>query len=353
MFGGLRNLAVRRQTEPKKGSKVPRCLEIAAVALAAATLAAPSLASADCKLLLVAEFKLDPKSYSPIVGGEINGHPIKVLIDSGATFSGVSSYAVTRLELPTVEMAGMHAYGIGGDTQVYRAQVKDLKIGGFTLNGVNLFVSGDESRTGPAELILGEDMLSKVDTEFDLAHNAIRLFQPQGCTAPQLVYWGAAYSQADLLTWNPDEPAIQTHAYVNGKQILVELDSGAQQTVVDTTAADAAGIARPPASAATETFRGAGRQAVQSWTGRFDTFAIGDEKIAHVNVQVMPFGQSMTYNETGARTPRPLANRPAMFVGDDFLRAHRVFIDNEDHLILFSYQGGPVFSTSAVAAAAK
>jgi predicted aspartyl protease len=325
----------------------------AAVVLAAAALAAPSLASADCQLLQLAEFKLDPRSESPIVSGEINAHAVKVLIDSGAAFSGVSSFAVNRLGLPTIEMMGMHAHGDGGDTQVYRAQVKELKVGGFSMAGLNLFVSGDDSRAGPAELILGEDVLSKVDTEFDLAHNAIRLFQPKGCTAPQLVYWGAAYSQADLLPWNPNQPAIQTHAYINGKQILAELDSGAQQTIIDAAAADAAGVAQTPASAPTETFRGIGRQAVQSWTGRFDAFAIGDEKISHVNVQVMPFGQSMTYTEVGAHSPGPLANMPAMVIGDDFLRAHRVFIDNEDHLILFSYQGGPVFSTPPVAAAAK
>jgi len=247
----------------------------------------------------------------------------------------------------------LRAYGIGGDTPVYRAQVKVLKVGDLTRTSINIRVTGDDSRAGPAELILGEDVLSKVDAEFDLAHNAIRLFQPKGCTAPQLVYWGAAYSQAELLTWNPDQPAIQTHALVNGKQILAELDSGAEATVIDAAAADADGVARPTTAAPTETFRGMGRQPVQSWTGRLDNFAIGDEKIAHVNVQVLPFSRSMTYTETGARTPRPLENTPAMFLGDDFLRAHRVFIDNEDHLILFSYQGGPVFSTPPAATAAK
>ena len=208
-----------------------RSSKIAAAALAAATLAAPSLASAECKLLQIAEFKLDPNSYAPIVDGSINGHPVKVLIDSGATFSGMmTSFAVNRLGLPTIEMVGMRAYGLGGDTQVFRAHINELKIGAFTKNGLDLFVSGDDSRAGPAELILGEDVLSKVDTEFDLAHHAIRLFEPEGCAAPQLVYWGAAYSQAELLTWDARQPAIQTHAFINGKQILAELDSGAEHS---------------------------------------------------------------------------------------------------------------------------
>jgi predicted aspartyl protease len=323
---------------------------IAAAAIAATALAAPTLASADCKLLLLAEFKLDPASYSPIVEGEINARKVKVLIDSGATFSSVSSFAVERLGLPTIEMVGMRAYGIGGDTQLYRAHINELKIGAFSKTGLDLYVSGDDSRAGPAELILGEDVLSKVDTEFDLAHNAIRLFQPKGCAAPQLVYWGAAYSQADLLTWNPQQPAIQTRAMINGKQILAELDSGAGLSLVDATAADAAGVARPSAPSG-ETLHGNGPKTVQSWTGHFDSFAFGDEKIAHVSVQVLPFTRGMTYTQTGDLTPHQLDNTPSMFVGDDFLHAHRVFIDNEDHLILFSYQGGPVFNATTAQAA--
>jgi predicted aspartyl protease len=75
-----------------------------AAAAAVALLAAPTLASADCKLLQIAEFKLDPNSQAPIVDGSINGHPVRVLIDSGATFSGVSRHAAEQLGLPTVEM---------------------------------------------------------------------------------------------------------------------------------------------------------------------------------------------------------------------------------------------------------
>jgi predicted aspartyl protease len=321
-------------------------------ALACVVLAAPTLSRADCKLLQVAEFKLDPKSASPIVDGSIDGRPVKVLIDSGATFSGISAYEVNKLGLTAVEMVGMRAYGVGGDTQVFRTHINQLQVGTLIKSGLDLFVSGDKHQDGVA-VVIGEDVLSKVDTEFDLPDNAIRLFEPTGCSAPQLVYWGAAYSQADLLAWDIAAPAIQTHAFLNGKQVLAELDSGAGLSIVDVMAADADGVARPPAGAPTEAIRGEGRQLVQSWTGRFDTFAIGDEKISHVNIQVLPFVGGAAYAETGSKLPRRLENTPSMFIGDDFLRAHRVFIDNQDHLILFSYQGGPVFSTTQSAPSAK
>jgi hypothetical protein len=348
----LRNPAPRRHNCGRGISAMLKLNPLAGAALAL-VLCAPGLASADCKLLQIAEFKLDPQSLSPIVDGSINGHPVKVLIDSGATFSGISQYEINRLGLTKTEMVDMRAYGVGGDTQMYRTHIDQLQVGTLTKSNLDLFVSGDKNQPGPAGLVIGEDVLSKVDTEFDLPDNAIRLFAPKGCTAPQLVYWGAAYSQADMLTWNPEAPAIQTLAFVNGKQILAELDSGAETSFVDVIAADADGVARPAAGSPTAAIRGEGRKVVESYTGRFNTFAIGDEKIAHVNIQVLPFVSGMAYSETGSNLPRRLANTPSMFVGDDFLHAHRVFIDNQDHLILFSYQGGPVFSTPQGAAPAK
>jgi gag-polyprotein putative aspartyl protease/Aspartyl protease len=313
-------------------------------AVMAAILAVPACASADCKLLLLAEFKLDPNSYAPVVDGSINGHPVKVLIDSGAGFSMVTAHEAQALGLPTVEMRGMRAYGIGGDTQLYRAHISQLKIGDLQRANMDLYVAGDTSASWPFAIVLGEDFLSKVDVEFDLPDKAIRLFEPKGCTAPQLIYWGAAYSQAPLLPWDPLLPAIQTNAYINGKRLLAELDSGAERSVVDAVAADADGVSRPPPTAGAQPMQGMGPRPEQTWTGRFDSFAFGEEKISHVDIRVLQFSGGMTYSDTGTNIPRRLENTPSMFVGDDFLHAHRVFIDNQDHLILFSYQGGPVFS---------
>ena len=324
---------------------------IATAAAVAAALAAPTLASADCKLLLLAEFKLDPTSYSPIVEGEINARKVKVLIDSGSTFSSVSAFAVNRLGLPSIQMMGMRAYGIGGDRAVFRAHINELKIGAFTKTGLDLYVAGDDSQAGPAEIILGEDVLSKVDTEFDLAHNAIRMFEPEGCTAPQLVYWGAAYSQATLLPWGQYDPAIQTKAFLNGKELLAALDSGAEITLVDASVAEAVGVAQVGTNDKPGAIVGAGPKNEESWVGRFDSFAFGEEKIAHVSVRVAQIMRGRSYTEIGSNMLRHIEG-PAMFVGDDFLRAHRVFVDNEDHLILFSYQGGPVFNIAQSATTA-
>ena len=73
----------------------------------------------------------------------------------------------------------------------------------------------------------------------------------------------------------------------------------------------------------------------------------------HIGIQVVNLMRGMSYTETGSNLPRHIDNAPLMLIGDDFLRAHRVFIDNQDHLILFSYLGGRVFSTGQSAPSAK
>jgi predicted aspartyl protease len=329
-------------------------LHVAAIAaFAGVALSAPTIALADCKLLQIAEFKLDPNSYAPIVEGSINSHPVKVLIDSGAAFSGVVGSAADKLGLPTVEMVGMRAYGIGGDTQVYRAHIDRLKIDNLEKAGLDLYVVGDAHEALPYSMVLGDDVLSKVDVEFDLAHHAIRLFQPKGCSPPQLLYWGAAYSQAQLLSVAVNAPAMQARVLVNGKQVLAEIDSGAETSILDATTAAALGVARPAPSGDGRPIHGVGPKTLPSWTGRLDSFALGDEQIAHVSVQIVGFSGGMSVTDIGSHTPHRLEGTPAMFVGDDFLHAHRVFVDNEDHLILFSYQGGPVFNAAATARSAK
>ena len=321
-------------------------------AMACVAVAAPAMASADCKLIQIAQFKLDPHSASPLVDGTVNGHPVKVLLDTGSDFSEITYYETQKLGLPTSEMTGARAYGVGGSTQMYSAEINRLEVGDLARNNIVLLVAGDRHDASEVGVVIGDDVLSKADIEFDLAHNAIRLFEPKGCTSQQLVYWGAAYSQADLLPWERDAPRIQTQVLLNGKQTLAELDSGADTTFVDASVADADGASRSATDAPTGPIHGAGPTPEESWVGHFDSFGLGDEKISHVAIQVVNIMRGMSYTTTGDLTPRRVSSTQ-MYVGDDFLRAHRVFVDNQDHLILFSYQGGPVFSTAQSAPSVK
>jgi predicted aspartyl protease len=318
--------------------------------MAASTLAWAGAASADCKLAEIAEFHVDPKRTSPVVDGEINGHPVKIVFDTGAATSIVPLAEARRLNLTVARISGARMYGIGGDTAIYDTVVGELKIGTFKTNNLHLLVGGDQDAKSDVSMILGDDFFSRTDVEFDLHDGLVRLFEPHDCTPPQLVYWGQTYSEATILPSDRDAPTTQTMAVVNGKRILAEFDTGAYATAIDETAAEEAGVLRPEANAGAVN-RGLGPRPTQSWMAHFDSLALGDERLSNVRLQVMNFAGAMVQPETGTLIPRQLESRPYLFIGADFFHAHRVFIDNKDHLVLFSYEGGPVFRAPEASAA--
>ena len=206
---------------------------------------------------------------------------------------------------------------------------------------MELEVAGDRYVASGVSLVLGDDFFSQVDTEFDLPDNTVRMFKPEGCQPDQLVYWGAAYSQADLLDWDHAAPAADMMALVNGKRVMASLDTGATSTSLDAAFADSAGVKTVvPAAAQVQGF---GMDARASRIGQAATVALGDEKVNNVRLQVMNLTSDFSVSVTGSKLPERL-DTPLMLLGADFFRAHRVYIDVRDHLVLFSYSGGPVFS---------
>jgi predicted aspartyl protease len=291
-----------------------------------------------------------------MVDGEVNGKPVKVMFDTGSAISMIPKREADRLGLVLRKVEGAHTYGIGGASDLYVAQLKGLKIDQFAKEGLELAVTGDQDVASDASIVLGDDFFSQVDTEIDLPNRVVRLFQQDGCAPAQLVYWGAAYSQAPLLTWGRDAPEAETEVFVNGKRVRAQLDTGAWASIIDVKAADAAGVDRTAAGAGPGTqtqVAGMGHYRRDSFVGRFATFALGDEKVNNVRLQVMDLTSDFKVTETGSNIPTAIDDTASMLVGADFFHAHRVYIDVKDHLILFSYSGGPVFSPVAAASTAK
>lgn len=248
-------------------------------------------------------------------------------------------------------ISGARMYGFGGNTAIYDTVIGELKIGTFKTNNIHLVAAGDEDAKSDVSLILGNDFFSRTDVEFDLRDGMVRLFEPHDCAPPQLVYWNEAYSQATILPSERDIPKTQVTATINGKPVLAEFDTGAYVSLIDEGAAKTAGVTRPQGDSGAE-MRGIGPRPEQSWMGHFDSLAVGDEKLSNIHLQVMDFANDTTQTRTGMLLPYQLGTA-YLFLGADFFHAHRVFIDNKDHLILFSYQGGPVFRAPEVSAAAN
>lgn len=82
---------------------------------------------------------------------------------------------------------------------------------------------------------------------------------------------------------------------------------------------------------------------VDSWIGKFDTFAIGNETVRNPTIHFSDMWRHVTSTPTGTRLAQPRAGLPQMFLGVDFLRAHRVLIAYSQQKVYFTYVGGTVF----------
>jgi clan AA aspartic protease (TIGR02281 family) len=266
---------------------------------------------------------------------KINGTDTRFMLDTGAFFNFMSTANAASLGLK-LEPApfGYRMGGVGGQTSIQQAHVKEFGILGTTLKNVDFIVGGTDIGDG----LLGANLLDFADLEIDLAHGKVTLFKAEHCEKSSLAYWvkDGNYNVVDL------EPADREYdrrtfvtVIINGRKVRAVLDSGAAATVLSRDAAKRAGIDVKALGlqAGTSTF-GIGAKPVRTWTANIDTFSVGSETIQHSQMMVLDgnFG-----------------DQTEMLLGVDFLLAHHMFIANSKKKAYFTYNGGRVFSFATAA----
>jgi predicted aspartyl protease len=305
-----------------------------------------SEAQAACKLEEISELHVERVGNSPIIDGQINAQPIRILLETGSNFSYITFTAAHQLGLPVREYVSHTAYSAEGNESVKTANVKELHIGQFLLKDYTLNVVGKEIRdgNGVASFQLGADFFSHFTTEFDFLHGVVRLMHPQDCKLEQLAYWSQTYFQIDLQHFDPDNPSFMINIKVNGKPQLAQLVSGSATSYISLDAAKEAGVeTNSPGVEAAEPFVLSGATPIPTWTGRFDTIEFGAETIknAHLRIgDVFPHGKGEIL---GSHMPVQYGASHDVKLGSDFFQAHRIMVVPDKHIALFTYNGGAVF----------
>jgi hypothetical protein len=189
---------------------------------------------------------------------------------------------------------------------------------------MRLYVAGSIDAGEGFDLQLGEDFLRNFDIEFDLAANAVRLWQPKDCAAASLAYWTRdVVGEVPIKTPTPDSRSgyIELTAKLNGKPVDARLDSGASVSLVSDKVATATVGTKGRTDA--RVIGTAGKSATV-WVSRFSRFDIGNEDIPDVDIAV-------------------IEQEYPMLLGADFLRSHRTLVSHSQQKLYFSYTGGPVF----------
>ena len=323
---------------------------VSLVMLAAALFAgAPACLAAEptqCKLIRIDEWRLKPHRLTPTLDGTINGKSIEVLLDTGMGLQQgalLERAAARRLGIPLSASLDRTFIGVGGEGSLSTAVVDEFRIGQATRRVWDVLVGGAEHGQ-QGFFIIGNRFFQKVELELDLAHDAVRLFQAEGCRGVSLAYWAGGEPVNELPVWLNDAGVLTVEVRLNGKGLRAVVDSGAAISVVDTTVAASVGVtSQKEGTTPGGCLFGAGKQALDLWIGQFESFSIGGETIRNPNLH---FADMRRDTPTIASAFFRIAKyeTPEMLLGADFLRAHRVLI-SQNARMFFTYSGGPVFPT--------
>jgi clan AA aspartic protease (TIGR02281 family) len=313
---------------------------------AAATMAIAGSAAAQSKCVLqqIGELPLTSAGGDLFVDAEIDGTPVKMIVDTGSSATSIFRATADKLGLRMKPVAGVTFYGAGGSDVLNEVGVKELKVGNLIARNMDLAVIGRRSFADVGGL-LGAGFLFQADLEIDAPEGKLRFFKPTGCVGDQVVYWQKAYAVVSNVSPNP-ELDIQIMVKLGDTPFRATLDSGASTSVVDRQAADRfadRNVARQAEASAV----GIGKQSVDEEVATFPSFSFGDETIRNAKLSVADMFKAGREVRVGSRFAKAVVDEPDMLLGADFFRSHRVYISKSQKKIYASYMGGPVFDTRA------
>lgn len=161
----------------------PLIANLVAVLAAVTALPAHSRSHID----IVAVLPVEAGTDQPLTVGTLNGHPVRVLIDTGFNISFVWRSTAERLGLRLIGAPRMRMVGLGGESRVDATFIDALQVQSFIIKRLRVAVAGDLPSS--SDVIFGEDFLGRRSVEFDLRHGVVRTMETADCTPVELPYW--------------------------------------------------------------------------------------------------------------------------------------------------------------------
>jgi len=150
-----------------------------------------------CSLKSVARLPLNESAGWFTTTVSINEHPVTMLIDTGSAGSAISPELAAQLHLPQDRRRKFGVYGIGGEIKAAHPLIAhSFGLGGgrwenYELTTVN-FAPGIKGRPGSPEGLLGIDLLSQFELEFDFPNRILTLYTSKNCSG-NFVPWAGKF----------------------------------------------------------------------------------------------------------------------------------------------------------------
>lgn len=273
--------------------------------------------------------------WRPLIGGTLNGTPVKFIVDSGGVFSILYADGIERLELRQ-RTGKVRLIGVGGrvDSRIVKAQ--ELQLDGLPtkIRDIEFLVLNTLSSPDVVGFI-GQNILLSGDAEYDFANGVVRLFETTGCKDRLMAYWqnDGHVAVLDLQPTSRRQPHLISKAKLDGKTIKVTFDTGTSRSALNREFAERLGFSPDgPRVESGGSIRGIGRAMVESWIAPFGNLELDTEQIKNAKLRV-----AQMYMSEGAD----------LVLGADFFLSHRIFVSLSQRKIYFTYNGGRVFDLSS------
>jgi predicted aspartyl protease len=288
--------ALRRQ-----GSNTPTVPWIGAAAMIALAYsgelspAAASPAAADtaggCGTTRLGEITVATLRNAPLVTLSANGMPVTLLLDTGAEWTILTPAVAKRIgaQTPRIEFQ-RQLRGIAGTLGTSEVELRSFTAGKVTIPWRRVRVASVNMPSvfsGPLDGILGADTLSNFDVDLDLPHHRMSFYGKQSCP-------GAAPAWAQPYARIAARRSFSNHlvfpVQLDGRAIDAIIDTGAQLSVLSTSAARALGVTEAALARdrATVTL-GAAAERLNSHVHRFSRLEVAGEIVRKPELVVADF----------------------------------------------------------------
>src|ERR1051326_7158191 len=162
----------------------------------------------------------------------VDKRAVKLLVDTGASFSMINKNIVDELKLPT-RQSRVQLVNIAGQRTTQEVRLPSITLGQVRQEGVYFIVDDNPNPIGgnapPFDGVLGADFLLNVDLDFDFTGGTLSLFSSQHCKG-QVVYWTNS-PQIAVVPMRVDSSGKLTFPLtLDGHRINAILDTGATRT---------------------------------------------------------------------------------------------------------------------------
>jgi predicted aspartyl protease len=219
-----------------------------------------------------------------VVGAQINGVPVKLMLDTGSSHSILTAALEDKLHLPYDPQHLIRLAGVTGTSNPgFPVVIRNIAIGAFNISNLHAAIDSEDISVFFSEGVLGADVLLSGDVEFDFPNRRITFYKPSSCRDNE-VPWEAPYFSLPVeLTEAGDR--MRFRMFLNDHPIWALVDTGANGTVVTRDVAEqVGGVSNTADRHATLTGADGTSKPVQFFA--FSKMEIGDNRFRNVHLAV-------------------------------------------------------------------